>query len=554
MSRLAPIPVLLIAIALVPPALGQEKPGNSEKQSDQPAAQQKPGKQTEPPPGALVRLKPAWSDNEPYPGIYQLTFSPDGKLLVAGARDLKLRLWRLDKLASVEETKRILDGHRDVRTLSGVAFSPDGRWLASSAWDEQVIVWDTATGDARQRIDGGASLVEFSADGTVLYVVRQGSILHFDPATGKQLKQFDGLNIPLAISPAASLLAGQRRPEDRELTLIDPESGAVRGTLKGLTADPVGVHFSPDGKLLACGGRGESKIQVWDLSKGGEPRDTFDGHLNRIHALAFSPDGRFLASAGLDHTVRIWEISTGKEAASLDGHNGNVVSVAFSPDGRTLASGSSGPDDASVLVWNVFRIATGSGSETTTVDEKTLARLWDELGSGDRQTGLQAVGALQAAAERSVEYLTARLEATLAAADEERIRALIVQLNDDHYGTREVATTELKRLRPAADGLLLQTLESTQLPEVRLRIKLVLSLQPGASTLSTDERLRAERIIYLLENIVQGNPGAPSDPSLDPPADKKAAAAAKKLLERMSVYYPDAKISKLASLALQRAP
>ena len=76
----------------------------------------------------------------------------------------------------------------------------------------------------------------------------------------------------------------------------------------------------------------------------------FEGHTRKVYSVAFSPDGKTLASGCDDHTIKLWDVATGKNIATLSGHTNGVRSVAYSPDGKTLASGSS---DKTIKLWDV---------------------------------------------------------------------------------------------------------------------------------------------------------------------------------------------------------
>ena len=110
------------------------------------------------------------------------------------------------------------------------------------------------------------------------------------------------------------------------------------------------MSFSPDG-TTACF-RGESSddtVKLWDVATRTNIA-TLQGHTGRCHSVSFSPDGTLLASGSDDGTVKLWDVATRTNIATLEGHTESVNSVSFSPDGTTLASGS---DDGTVKLWDV---------------------------------------------------------------------------------------------------------------------------------------------------------------------------------------------------------
>jgi WD40 repeat protein len=259
------------------------------------------------------------------------------------------------------------------KQITGLAFHPDGKRLATSGWRE-LKVWDAETGKEPAQFppaEGWVSAVAFSKDGARIVTAGFRTLTVWDTPSGKELlrvKAHEFLIRSVAFSPDGKRIAsasgtpvGGGRKKSGEVRVWDADSGKELLTLASLPHWANTVDFSPDGKYLAAG-LGDlyvvapdrpGEVRVWDAATGQEVYN-LQGHGGWVTSVAFSPDSRHLASASADRTVRVWELRTGREVLTLRGHSRWVRAVAFSPDGRVL--GSAG-DDQIVKLWDA---ATGN--------------------------------------------------------------------------------------------------------------------------------------------------------------------------------------------------
>ncbi|MEO1259687.1 MAG: PQQ-binding-like beta-propeller repeat protein [Bacteroidota bacterium] len=240
------------------------------------------------------------------------------------------------------------------RQILSVAFSPDGRTVATTSKDLTIRIWDTATGEQKLVIPNLASLyfaISFSPNGKNIAAANEnGTIKLWDVTTGHQIQTLQG-NIHKvfgsAFSPDGKTLAAAC--VDGPVRIWNLLTGQQSPSLEGHEGPVYNIDFSSDGSTVASAGA-DRTVRLWDASTG-QSILTYDDHDNPVHSVTFSPDSLIMASADLDGDIYIWDRTTGASNRILRGHQGKVSSLTFSEDGISIASSGA---DQTIRVWDAY--------------------------------------------------------------------------------------------------------------------------------------------------------------------------------------------------------
>jgi WD40 repeat protein/tRNA A-37 threonylcarbamoyl transferase component Bud32 len=237
-------------------------------------------------------------------GVTAVAWSPNGKRIASASFDKTIQVWDATTGGNVYTYRGHADG------VIAVAWSPDGKRIASAGFDKTIQVWDATT---------GGNVYTYRMHASAVYAV--------------------------AWSPDGKRIASAS--DDKTVQVWDVTTGGNAYTYNGHASSVYAVAWSPDGKRIASAGF-DKTIQVWDATTGGNIY-TYRMHASAVYAVAWSPNGKHIASASGDETVRVWNATNGGNIYTYHGHAGRVIAVAWSPDGKRIASGSS---DKTVQVWD----------------------------------------------------------------------------------------------------------------------------------------------------------------------------------------------------------
>jgi len=313
-----------------------------------------------------------------------LAFSADGKSIASGSWDKSINLWDTKSSEWVREFFGLK------QPAFCFAFSDDGKTMAAACTDRTVRGYDLVKGTELFNFAIGMQSVRclaFSRDGKALAVGgavwngakwMPGAALWKIPA-GKRIRDLPAWSHCMAFTPDDKTLVVC----DGAIHLFDTATGENRRPLTGHRNTIQGLAFAPDGQTLISEG-GDRTVRYWNMKTGKQLRQHDGYSVTHTTKLAFSPDGTQIAHRTNDRKIVIRDIRTGKDVHTLVGHTGVIYAVAFLPDGKSLASAER---DGPAFVWNI-------------ADASIIRRIAHPFGSG-QSVVLSADGTLLAVAKRS---------------------------------------------------------------------------------------------------------------------------------------------------------
>jgi WD40 repeat protein len=302
--------------------------------------------------------------------VTSLAWSPDGKRLASASKDRTVRVWDMGNGQEVLRCR----GHND--NVNAVAFSPDGKLIASAGGEPEVRLWDAATGKDLRTLKGEATFINaiaFSNDGKYLAAACDDRAMRiWEVASGalkRNVQDYRSVVMSVAFSPDGAMLASVAA--DGEFRLSNFPKMAEVGTepayywsRQDFPGKSYHITFSPDSKVLAR--TGLDAVKLYNVSGPGapavpaEPRRIFmplrapTGKVLPFNCTAFSKDGKTLYIGGTDGTVYLYDPDNGQLQGQLKGHSAEIKALALGPDGTRLASASA---DHSARLWQLDVVA-----------------------------------------------------------------------------------------------------------------------------------------------------------------------------------------------------
>lgn len=482
--------VILLALATSGETLRGQEPETTEPEPTKKAVQE------ELPEHATWRFGD-YGEERTSNGFYRLAYSPDGKFLATRNQDNLIAVYDVAKRKLLCE----IEGHE--YRVTSLEFAPDSKTLMTSAKgvDEKIKIWDPKTGGLVREIETESIHAVFSKNGRWIFALRNEHVLKYDSSDGELIskKSFrKGAFQPKAVSPDGRYVFVSHPMSQANITKridLKSESNVI---LPGPNKPLNWVAVSDDNRWVAATFRDDPRVRLWDMVNPNEKNYYLEGHKNRAQSIAISPDNRFLVSTSWDNNVIVWDLLSRGAIGTLKGHTEHVNSSAFAPDSLTVATGASGETDSSVIVWKLDKTIFPKPARKMTPDVFQLS--WNLLGSSIGRRALDAVNDLRnAEPEQVFEFLSDKLQADSEATSNNSIEKWIEELDSPKFAIRQTATEKLIQSLANAEILLRATLETDCTPEVRHRILQILNQKITRPSIEINELRRLSRGIHVLE-------------------------------------------------------
>lgn len=283
----------------------------------------------------------------------------------------------------------------DPRVTSGwvnnLAWSPDGRSLASANGINTVTLWDIQQGSLTQTCSVADQWVNDVAWSRTNYIaaacsgLTHGTVLVWQPPEIQSIFTYHGEPIrTVAWSPDGIFLAWAGHSSTVEIWNIHTQR-FIRAYQDGKDGGINRIKWSPDGRYLAAA-TDSGRVSVWEAASG-KLVLSYRGHTAKVFDLAWSPDARLIVSASLDKTAQVWTPFTPHTFVTYRGHTNAVHCVDWSPDSKYVVSGSS---DETAQIWDAH---TGKRTSLFRNESSVFAVLWSPDGrkivQGTQKQGIE---------------------------------------------------------------------------------------------------------------------------------------------------------------------
>ncbi|MBW4604441.1 MAG: CHAT domain-containing protein [Calothrix sp. FI2-JRJ7] len=310
--------------------------------------------------------------------VYDIAFSPDGKMITSAGLDGKIILWNLE-----DGSYKILN-YKDKDKLYSISFCSKGNTFATASADKTVKVWNI-DGSLRKSLGHNDSVLKasFSPDCQTLATASGKQVLlwNLNSQTFKTIWTDNDVVNSVSFSTTDKIIGVST--SDNNVKLLDLDGNEIQ-SFNGHTDKIHHISFSQDGKTIATASW-DKTAKLWNLE--GKELITFKGHTDRVFDISFNPDNKTIATASWDKTVRLWNID-GTLRTIIKGHNARINSVSFNPKAKVMAS--AGADNI-VKLWKLdnsllpIQAHTGAvrsvsfspdGAYMATGSEDATAKLW----------------------------------------------------------------------------------------------------------------------------------------------------------------------------------